>query len=67
MWYSFMSVGVLTLGVSTLGVPTLGSVLPVLLLLLLLLLKPAAQAQVGKTKLFIIFFHNPTITCETEN
>ena len=32
-----------------------------LLLLLLLLLKPAAQAQVGKTKLFINLFLNPTI------
>ena len=34
----------------------------VLLLLLLLLLKPAAQAQVGKTKLFINWFRNPTST-----
>ena len=30
--------------------------------LLLLLLKPAAQAQVGKTKLFINWFRNPTST-----
>ena len=38
-----------------------------LLLLLLLLLKPAAQAQVGKTKLFINCFRNRTSTCATEN
>ena len=37
------------------------------ILLLLLLLKPAAQAQVGKTKLFINCFRNPTSTCTTEN
>ena len=33
----------------------------------LLLLKPAAQAQVGKIKLFINCFRNPTSTCETKN
>ena len=33
----------------------------------LLLLKPAAQAQAGKTKLFINCFRNPTSTCATEN
>ena len=37
-----------------------------LLLLLLLLLKPPAQAQVGKTKLFINCFRNPTSTGATE-
>ena len=31
------------------------------------LLKPAAQAHVGKIKLFINCFSNPTITCATEN
>ena len=36
-------------------------------LLLLLLVKPAAQAKVGKTKLFINCFRNPTSTCATEN
>ena len=38
----------------------------ILLLLLLLLLKPAAQAQVGKPKLFINCFRNPTSTRATE-
>ena len=33
---------------------------------LLLLFKPAAQAQVGKTKLFINCLRNPTNTCATE-
>ena len=33
----------------------------------LLLLKPAAQAQVGNTKLFINCFRNPTRTCAAEN
>ena len=33
---------------------------------LLLLLKPAAEAQVGKTKLFINCLRNPTSTCATE-
>ena len=33
---------------------------------LLLILKPAAQAQVGKTKLFINCFRNPTSTCVTK-
>ena len=37
------------------------------LLLLLLLLKPAAQAQVGKNKLYINGFRNPASTCATEN
>ena len=32
-----------------------------------LLLKPAAQAQVEKTKLFINCFRNPTSTCAAEN
>ena len=35
--------------------------------LLSLLLKTAAQVQVGKTKLFINCFRNPTSTCATEN
>ena len=35
--------------------------------MLLLLLKPAAQAKVGKTKLIINFFRNPTCICATEN
>ena len=34
--------------------------------LLLLLLKLAAQAWVGKTRLFINCFHNPTSNCETK-
>ena len=34
--------------------------------LLLLLLKPAAQAQVLKTKLFIHCLQNPTSNCATE-
>ena len=34
--------------------------------ILLLLLSPAAQAQVGKTKLFINCLRNPTSTCATE-
>ena len=38
-----------------------------LLLLLLLLLKPAAQAHVRKTKLFINWFRNSISTCATEN
>ena len=33
----------------------------------ILLLKPAAQAQVGKTKLSINCFRNSTSTCDTEN
>ena len=33
----------------------------------LLLLKPEAQAQVGKPKLFINCFRNPTSTCDTES
>ena len=31
-----------------------------------LLLKPAVHSQVGKTKLFINCFHNPTSNCATE-
>ena len=34
---------------------------------LLLLLKPAEQAQVGKTELFINWFRNPKSTYSTEN
>ena len=36
-------------------------------LLSLLLLMPAAQAQVGNTKLFINYFRNPTSISVTEN
>ena len=43
------------------------TVYPDRIMLLLLLLKPAAQAQVGKTKLFINCLRNHTGTCITEN
>ena len=43
------------------------SVYFLLLLLLLLLLKPTAQAKVGKIKLFINLFRDPTNNCATEN
>ena len=43
------------------------SVVAIGVLLLLLLLKPAAHAQVGKTKLFVNCFRNPTSTCATKN
>ena len=35
--------------------------------IVLLLFKPATQDQVGKTKLFINYFRNPTSTCATRN
>ena len=38
-----------------------------IMIIILLLLKPAAQAQVGKTKLILNCFRNPTSTCATEN
>ena len=41
--------------------------LKIIIILLLLLLKPTAQAQVGKTKLFIKCLRNHTSTFSTEN
>ena len=38
-----------------------------IIIFFLLLLKPTAQTQVGKTKLFTSCFHNPTSTCAKEN
>ena len=41
---------------------------PIYFMPTLLLLKPAAQAQIGKTKLFISCFrNNPTSTCAMVN
>ena len=39
----------------------------IMIFILVLLLKPVVGAKVGKTKLFINCFRNPTSTCATEN
>ena len=47
------------------NIKTMTSIIRIRLLILLFLFKPAAQAQVGKTKLFISCFCNPTSSIKT--
>ena len=46
--------------------PSVGMYRLLVIIIIIIIINPAAQAQVGKTKLFINCFRNPTSTSVTE-